>query len=165
MTSAKAITPILGVPSAADFVLLALRCRTDERREWCADTGRTYFDPDLCARSLIRNDGPAWLLMSPEGEPWIAAGLEPVRPGVYRAWAVGTHEGWDAGWRSITKQGRRMLREALQQGARRIEIVSLADREETHRWYETVGFRLEGRLRRHFTDGSDAVIHAITRED
>lgn len=160
----SAVTPILGIPNVLDFALLAMRCREDEKRQWCADTGRDQFDPDLCARSLARTDGPAWLLMSPGNEPWIAAGLEPVRPGVMRAWAIGTPEGWEKGWRSITKQGRRMLCEALGQGVRRIELVCLAEREAAHRWYARLGFRVEGRLSRFFADGSDGMMFAMTRE-
>lgn len=156
----------LGPAMLSDLAYLCRVCREDEKAQWRADTGRAVYDPDAAARTLARMDGPSWALVGADGLPMIAAGLHALRPGVMQGWAVGTQAAWDAHWHALTRLGRALLADALSQGIHRIEVVSLASRTHTHVWYQRgLGLAKEATMRRYFTDGSDAVLHARVSED
>lgn len=158
--------PVLrvGTPLVGDYAHLARRMRPDEIAQWLALTGLAEYDPDLCARGFLSIPGPAWVLVGADNKPILLGGFEPMRAGVYRAWLLGTPEGWDAHWHAMTRICRRLCDGLFADGAHRIEVVALASRTEAHGWYEA-GLRMtrEGHHPGYFADGQAAVTYAITR--
>lgn len=155
----------LGAPTVMDLAWLAVNMRDDEKAQWVAMTGADY-DADLAARGFAAIAGPAWCLYDDATRmPLAVAGLEPQRPGVYRAWMAATPGAWVTHWRTITKVCRRTFDAMLRDGsARRIETVALASRRAAHAWYDRgLGQRYEGTLDYFYADGQPAVIYARTR--
>lgn len=157
----------IGPAALSDIEFIAHRMRADERIQWLANTGRTEYDPWLCARTLAFQDGPQFTVLDPEGRPIGVGGFVPQRPRVFQTWAACAVGSWGLYWRDITAHCRHQIDQLLASGdAQRVETVALASRPMAHRWYaKGLRQRYEGTLRHYFTDGSDAVVYARTSED
>lgn len=157
----------IGPATMSDVEFVTLNMRADEKRQWLALTGRTEYDPWLCARTLVGIPGPQYALLDPDGRVFAVGGFAPQRPGVYQTWAAAIEGSWDRYWPDITAHCRAQMRAMFDTGlAQRIETVALADRVAAARWYRKgLRQRFEGTMRRFFADGSDAVLYACTPED
>lgn len=155
----------LTVATAADVAILAPYMRPDEQAQMVALHGWAGFDPDAAARSIIAGMGSdCWALIGADRLPIAVGGFLPVRIGVLECWAIGTLEGWDRHWRSITKHCKREIRAALSTSAHRVQTVALASREAAHAWYrDGLGLQEEGRHAGFFANGEDGISFAITR--
>lgn len=156
----------IGVPIIEDFAWLARRMRADEIAQFLALTGLTEYQPDIAARVFACTTGTAFVLVDRQNLPVCAGGFEPIRPGVYQTWMVGTAEGWAQHWRAITKHSRRAMDDLFARDARRIQTYALASRKDAHEWYAR-GLKqtFEGLHRQFFADGQDAVCYARVRGD
>ncbi len=153
----------VGVPLVQDFARIAQDMRPDEIAQFKAFTGVPDYNPDVVARALIASPGPQFVLVDRDNLPVAVGGFEPIAPGVFETWGIGTLTGWGKHWRAITKQSRRQMERVFAAGAHRIQIISLASRVEAHHWYRHgLGMAFEGTLTSYCADGSDAVIHART---
>jgi RimJ/RimL family protein N-acetyltransferase len=138
--------------------------REDERDQYRAWTGAAAYDMRACYQDMLAKGEATWALLDRRGAAFYVGGLSNLRPGVFECWAAGTPEGWAAHWRAITRHTRRVLDATLGNGVHRIEIVSLAERTAAGAWYARLGLVAEGRLRRYFADGRDAIIYAKVKE-
>lgn len=159
MPDGSAIPEIrLGRPIVEDFAYLARRMRPDEIEQFTSMSGFD-FDADVAARAFVMTPGQTFVLVDRGNMPVVAGGFEPLRPGVYSGWMVGTTEGWSRYWRAITRHTRRLHDKVLSEGAHRIEIIAKASRVFAHDWYERgLLMEREGVLRGYCADGSDAVM-------
>lgn len=144
-----------------ELLRVCYKLPTDEREQYEAFTGNEFSPEDLAA-GLYTTQGPRWTVLAGE-EPVLIAGFTLVRPGVWQDWAVTTPEAWQKHWRSVTKTARRVMDEMLQQGAHRLQCVSLASRIHAHRWYRPLGLEQEGVLRGYGVNGEDAIMFSRLR--
>jgi len=153
----------VGVPLVEDFAYIAGRMRPDEQAQFVAFTGADHYQPNVAARSYVMAGGLAYVLVDRGNRPVAVGWFDELRPGVWETTGIGTLDGWAKHWRAITKESRKRMQALFDDGAHRIQIISLATRTDAHRWYERgLGMKNEGTLRGYCADGSDAVIHAIT---
>lgn len=154
----------LAVPLVEDYAYIAKRMRPDEIEQFLAMSGLSTYVPDTAARAWSASTGPTFALIDRDNRPVAVAGFEPIRAGVYEAWAAASMEGWARYWRAFTKTCRREMDRLFANGAHRIQICALASRTQAHGWYEK-GLRMqrEGVHARFCADGSDAVMYARTR--
>jgi hypothetical protein len=150
----------LAAPLLEDFVHLARRMRADEIAQFIAIAGLTEYHADTAARAFANIRGPAYVLVDAAGYPVLAGGFEPLRPGVFEGWHVGTDAGWAEHGRSFVRVCRRLLTQILAGDAHRVQTVALASRTHAHRYYAALGMRCEGVLAKHFTDGQDGHLFA-----
>lgn len=155
----------ISVPLVQDFAYLAARMRPDEIEQYCAFTGADSYSPNAAATSYVMSAGLAYALVGRDGLPVAVGWFEQLRPGVWSTTGIGTMGGWAKHWRAITKESRRRMQALFDNGAHRIQIISLASRTAAHGWYERgLGMQCEGVLRGYAANGADAVIHAKTKE-
>lgn len=153
-------------PTVLDIAYVTSRMRKDEIEQFLAITGDTDYDPDDCARMVIRSMGEInFALLDSDGMAYCVGGYDEVRPKVWQTWMVGTHEGWETNWRTITKASRRTMDYLLESGrANRIQCYSLPTRTMAQEWYKRgLGMVLEGTVKNMFADGQDAVCYIKTR--
>jgi len=161
---ARIMKPRLSSVLVTDTVMLARDMRADEKDQFCAVMGLTEYDADLAARVFIGFTGPSYCLVDGDGTPLVIAGFEQVRPKVWQAWMAGTPNAWRTQWKRITRECKRIGDALLASGdANRLQILALPERTAAHRWYEALGYRLEGRREQFFADGRDAVCYVKTR--
>ncbi|MEN5115844.1 hypothetical protein ABE488_00705 [Luteimonas sp. TWI662] len=154
----------LGHPIVEDFAYLARRMRPDEIEQFLAFGGLHEYDADIAARAFAATPGPSYVFVGADGLPFLAGGFQPLRPGVFDGWLVGTLAGWEAHGFAITRICRRVIDQMLVDGAHRVQIAALASRTAAHDWYERgLGLQREGVLRAYCADGSDAVMFAKVR--
>lgn len=148
-------------PLVEDYAYLARIMRDDEKAQFAAMTGADSYVSDIAARAYAATPGPAWAMLGADGRPFFAGGVEPIRPGVYAAWMIGSPEGWELHWHAITRFCRRVLRQAMEQGAHRIEVTTLASRTPARAWYrDFLGMHYEGTHHKATADGQDVVVYA-----
>ncbi len=152
-------------PTVMDLGWLAMHMRADEIAQYLALTDADRYDPDTAARGFAAIPGISFALMAPDGMPVCAGGFEPVRPGIWQTWMVGTDDGWARWWRGITKHTRRVMDAVLAQpGTRRIQTNALASRTGAHEWYRRgLGMRYEGLWHAFGKGGEDVMCFARTR--
>lgn len=131
------------------LVVLADILRHEEQRQFRAVLGGTAYSPDTAAHALVN----AWATSSPyaltvlraDGTPAAAGGFEPVGPGIWQSWMVGTEQGWAEQWRAMTKASRWLIDQLFEAGARRLQVNALADRLAAIEWFErSLGMQDEG---------------------
>jgi len=155
----------IGVPLVEDFARIARNLRPDEIEQFVAFTGAPGYKPDVLARTLLATPGTSYVLVDRTNLPIAIGGFEPLRPGVWQTWGIGTLDGWAKHWRAITKQSRRQMDYLFANGAHRIEIIALVSRHDAHRWYEEgLLMQCEGTLKGYCANGADAVMYARTME-
>lgn len=129
------------------LVYLSGQMRMDERAQFAAVTGG--YSEDAAARFLIatsERSGPfAVTVLRGDNLPAAAGGFEPVAPGVWQAWMVGTEEGWAEQWRALTKATRWLMDELFMAGAHRLQTCAITSREKAMHWFEkSLGMQPEG---------------------
>jgi hypothetical protein len=116
---------------------LCARARDDERHQFAVLSDHEVYDPELAwaefAALTLR--GPHFTALDDDNMPAAAGGYHLVRDGVWQSWMVGTDEGWDRHWRSITKGCRWLMDGLFDGGARRLQTSALASRGEAIHWY------------------------------
>lgn len=154
---------VLAKPTLHDLVYLCERARPDEAAQYEALTGLPW-SPDVVAGDYLSRRGPQFVLLDWNNAPLVAAGLEFVIPGCWRAWMVGTSQAWDAHWRAITLNTNRVFRQVLRT-ERRIEIIALQSRAQACEWYERgLTMRREGTHPQFGVNGETAVTYARVRQ-
>lgn len=144
-------------PTILDLTKLAYTLRGDEKRQWEAVTGLAY-DPELAAANFVATPGVKFCLLDDDGNPVAAGGYTDMGHGVWKSWMVGTQEGWDNHWRTITKNVRKVMDAMFAGGARRLETEAAADRKAAHVWYvRSLKMKMEGVHVAKYADGSDMV--------
>lgn len=145
---------------------IAERMRPDEIKHWLAVSGAPSYDPEVAAAGFIMTPGLKFSVLHVDGHPAITGGFHEVSKGVWNGWMVGTPEGWDECWRSITKTARWLIDELFKGGARRVSISTIAERTEACAWYVAgLGFRYEGMHRQAGAHGEDIVFYSRIAED
>lgn len=147
-----------------DLLYLCSRSRPDEVEQYEALVGP--WNVDVAANEFWMNRGPKWLMLG-DKEPMFAGGWMPVIPGVYQSWMVGTVDGWETSWRSITKVVKRLMRVMLVNGqARRLQTSALEERKAARWWYEKgLGMKYEGTMYGFGLGGENMVNYGILKED
>jgi hypothetical protein len=148
------------------FQYLAEHMREDEKQHWLAMSGANSYNSDVAAAGFMLTNGMRMTLLGVDGMPVIAGGFVPSRGNSWDGWMVGSIEGWDKEWRSITKAVRWLMGEMFRAGATRLSITTLASRHEALDWYEkALGMECEGTLRCAGSHGEDLVIYSRIKGD
>lgn len=151
-------------PLLADYIYCAHYLPEDQRRQWVALWDGKPYDSERLAIMLASRPGPKWALVEQDGKPVCIGGYDMIREGVWQDFLIGSVEGWQNHWRSITKHCRRVMDVMLKTEAWRLQTVSLADRTRAHQWYRTLGLEYEGTLRAYGANGEDCFMFSrITR--
>lgn len=153
----------LTAPLLQDYAYIAARMRDDERAQFLAFSGLPEYDPDACALACANLSGPAWLVLR-DDEPVLVGGFDPIRPGVYEGWQMGTDAGWQQHGLEITRMTRRINDDMLAgDGVHRLQLCAMTGREQTFDWYQRgLGYAREATLVGFCADGQDAVMFART---
>lgn len=148
------------------LIYLAERLRPDEQDGWKAFTGMATYDPDVAIKAMLATPGLAFAVLNEDGTPAVAGGFTNVRGHAWDGWMVGTMDGWEQRWRSITRAVRWLMGEMIASGATRMSVTTLASRTEARQWYErSLGMRCEGILRCAGANGEDLAIYARVSGD
>lgn len=158
------------VQATADHVYyLCRRMRPDEvdqlRAFYAVDREDGTFDADAVAAMLMVKQGPRYTVLQADGLPAVSFGMDLVHDGVWQPWMVGTMEGWESNWRSITKACR-WVRDALFDNPdnRRLQMSALVSRTGACRWYERgLGMSHEGVMRGFGRNGEDIALYSVLR--
>lgn len=160
------MAPMLRVdtPTALDLAFLAQRMRGDEFRQFTGLTGIDRDVGDAAGRAAIGCRGPVWCIYDGPA-PIMAGGFDPIRPGVFEVWGIGTPAGWHDHGAMISRTAARFCRRMLDTGrAHRLQIQALADRPQAHEWYRrALRMQHEATLSRAAADGGDLLIFARVR--
>ncbi|WOB24746.1 MULTISPECIES: hypothetical protein [Xanthomonas] len=145
---------------AAHLVYLAGHMRLTEQEQFLAVTGTGHYNPEVGAHWLIniaaRSGGFAFTALQDDNTPAAAGGFEPVSPGVWQSWMVGTEDGWAQQWRSLTKAARWTMERVFESGAHRVQTTALVRRREALVWFQrSLGMRPEGVWRAFGANGED----------
>ena len=150
-----------------DVYHISLNMREDEIEQYLAITGLDNYDPDVCTRTVLGMMGEIrFCLFDDDGQAYCIGGYLEISPKVFQTWMMGTNEGWEKHWRSITKFSRRTM-DALLESDRcnRIQCTSLSTREFTHNWYKRgLGMKYESLIQKYYADGRDAVCYVRIKE-
>lgn len=138
---------------------LTHRMRPDEIEQYVALSGAEEFDPDVAALGWCNTPGAKFTLVDSQGVPIIAGGYIPHPiEGVFDSWMVGTMDGWEKHWREITKASRWLADSLLEAGARRLQTMCLASREQTMEWYiRSLRMEPDGLVKKLGRGGEDAM--------
>ena len=139
---------------AIHVLILAERMREDEREQYEA-LAFEPFSVDGASKSFISKGGPAFCLVDPDGNPLCAGGFEPLVPGVWQSWMLGSYEGWE-NWRAITKASRWVMGNLFAGGARRLQGSCIPTRSAAIEWFKRgLGMDHEGTYRAFGFHGED----------
>jgi hypothetical protein len=145
------------------FMHLAEHLRPDEQANWLAITGMDTYQPDVAVKAMLATPGMAFAIVDAQGIPVVGGGFTNLRGNAWSCWMVGTPEGWESHWRSITRGVRWVMAEMFAAGATRLEVMTLATREAAMTWYErALGMECEGILRAAGAHGEDLAMYART---
>lgn len=148
----------------AHLQYLCERMRPDEIEQYIALTQHDTFNPDLVALTFMNMPGLKFTLIDDDCLPVCAGGYHEVLPGIWQSWMVGTMDGWEKHWRSITKGSRWLMDGLFQMGARRLQTTALASRAHALQWYErSLGMQREGVMRGYGRNGEDVVMYGRVR--
>jgi hypothetical protein len=140
---------------------IAERMRPDEIQHWLALSGAAKYDPEVAAAGFIATPGIKFSVLHNDGNPAITGGFHENSKGVWEGWMVGTPDGWERCWRSITKGSRWLVDELFVSGARRVFIATIAERESACAWYvDALGFQFEGMHRAGGAHGENIVFYS-----
>lgn len=105
----------------------------------------------------------SWTIADAEHMPVAVAGFDLLRQGVYRTWFLGVEDVFAGYGRELTAICARSIRNVLTDSARRVETVSLSNRTDTHRWYESIGLTRESESPCYGVNGESAVTYVRIR--
>lgn len=154
-------------PLLLDFIKVCINMPQDEREQLEAFTGEKY-DIDGAAIGNFTAPGPKWVIKA-DDEAIMVGGFVPMRPGVYRDFALTTPEAWKH-WFPVTRIVRRVMNAmlAIDGPAHRLECITpavrLAYRPEVEKWYSALKYKREAPLSKYCADGSDAVLFSRVRQ-
>ena len=140
---------------------VASRCIQGECDQIEAFTGRPY-QIDEVLQAVLNFNGPKWSIHY-QDKAVAVAGLLQHSKTRFESWFLSTPECWTPGI-GVTEIVKRVVAQTLENGARRIETVCLADRTTARRWYEMIGLRFETTLEQYGVNGAKAVQYVATRE-
>ena len=106
-------------PTLIDLLQLASQARPDEIAQYEALVGRKW-DIDDVANGHFNRPGIRYTLLDANDAPVVAGGYDPVGPGIWQSWMLGTMDTWGKHWRSITKASRFVADQLFEDGARRL---------------------------------------------
>jgi len=150
-------------PSMMDLLRLCYDARQDEIEQYESLIGP--WDYEEAAIAFHHRVGLKFGLMNNEGEVVCAGGWDPVIPGVYQSWMVGTDENWKRYWRSITKHSRIVMDALMKDGARRLQTGALASRTRACDWYvRGLKMQYEGTCKNFGFKGEDMVTFVRLQE-
>ena len=149
-----------------DILFVAQNMRPDEIEQLIAIRDVEGYDPDETAVWFMNKLGPKFTLLDKNGLPICVGGYEPVLPGVWQSWMLGTMEAWETDWRSITKACRWLAEELFLAGARRLQCNALASRTAACEWYvRSLKMTPEGVWRKFGLQGQDIACFSRLAED
>lgn len=144
-------------------VYLTDKMREDEREQFCALAYQDKYDADFAARMFIAKNGPNFCLVDNQGLALCAGGFEPIAPGIFQSWMLGSYEGWK-NWRAITKGSRWLMGVLLSTGASRLQGSCLSSRTEALEWFRRgLGMDYEGTSKGFGFHGEDMMNFAVVR--
>jgi len=155
----------------AHVLVLAQRMRADEQRQFCVVAGLDTFDADVAAhvwmQTLQASQGYALTALMQDDMPAAAGGFQPVGPGIWQAWMLGSEDGWQQCWRSLTKGARWLMQALWERGdIHRLQTSALTSRAHATVWFErSLGFRYEGTQRHFGRHGEDMALYSKVRGD
>lgn len=155
----------LAKPSLVDILRMTHNAREEEIEQHEALYGP--WNAEAVAADLFTKVGHKFVLLTDAGEPVVVGGWDPLIDGVWQSWMVGTAEGWEQHWRSITKFSHKVMRTMFQScGARRLQTNGLAKRVLACKWYaEGLGMTHEGTMRGFGLNGEDLAFYSRVKED
>jgi hypothetical protein len=125
------------VPCTVDHLrYIAGRARPDEKAQIEHFTAEKY-QPDAVAKMLesYLKQGPCYTLVGPDSLPVMAGGYVCLGDQIWQSWMIGTTQGWEKNWLSITRAARWMIEAMFQIGAKRLETYVMPGREKAVEWY------------------------------
>lgn len=151
-------------PTLVDFIRVCAKLPQEERRQLEQFTGHPY-EVDGAAIGNFSVPGPKWVIKDDE-EPLVVGGFAPERPGVWRDFMLTTPEAWATHWFPVTRVCRRAMDAMFASGqAHRLECVAPESRKRVFRWYKTLGYTREGRMRGYCANGADAILFSRVKPD
>lgn len=154
----------ISTPILEDYAHVARNMRPDEIEQFLAYSGIEEYRPDTAARALAMLPGPSYTLLDRSGYPFLVGGFEPIHPGVFHGWMMGTMDGWEGHGKTITRVCRRFIDQMLRTDAHRVQLAALTTRTQAHDWYERgLGMEREGILRSYTASGADVAMFAKVR--
>lgn len=153
------------VPATNEQILYLVRhMRADEIAQFEAFFGK--WDIQQAGRFFITKPEPRFALVGKDNLPVVAGGYEEVQPDIWQSWMLGTTEGWQSQWRTITKASRWYMGELIRAGARRLQTNVLSTRMDTCEWYARgLGLKLEGVHRGLGRGGQSVSDYALVAEE
>lgn len=151
-------------------IYLCERMREDEIEQLKAFThledADGNYDPNAAARMFLAKSGPQFTVMGRDGFPAVCGGYDMAADGVWQSWMVGSMDGWEANWRTITKSSRWLMWSLFRTGARRLQTSAIASRCQAHEWYvRGLGMTHEGVQRKAGLNGEDVHHFGILAEE
>lgn len=119
----------------AHLAYLAERMREDEIEQFLAFTGYESYTPEAIIQEIDAMEGPKFTVLQADGYPAAAGGYFYVGEGVWQSWMLGTMEGWEKNWRSLTRATRWLMDALLSCGAKQLQTFVIASRTHTMEWY------------------------------
>ncbi len=155
----------LAQPTMIDFLRICREARPDEIEQYEALVG-VEWDTEIVVNDLFNRVGVKFAIMN-ENIAIAVLGWEPIIPGVWQAWMVGTMDNWDKYWRSLTKLCRETVRIMFaSEETRRLQIGVLASRKKTCEWYiRGMKFHYESTMKNFGLGGEDMAIYVKFREE
>lgn len=157
----RVLPPSNAIPcQPAHLVYISSRMREDEKAQFLAVTGYPEFSADAALEWMLdaarRSEGFAFTVLCDDNLPAAAGGFHPVGAGVWQSWMVGTPEGWEQQWRSLTKISRFLMWRLFDLGAHRLQTSAITSRVKAIEWFErSLGFKPEGVFRHFGLRGED----------
>lgn len=152
-------------PNLMDLMILCNKPRRDDVEQYIELTGEEW-DVDKVATDLYTRTGFKFVLLDNNAAPIVGMGMDPVIPGVWQTWMVGSYEAWAKHWKAITKDCRKIINTLIQEeGVRRIQTMALASRVDTCKWYEkALRMELESVAKGFGITGQDVACYVRLRE-
>jgi hypothetical protein len=156
----------LATPTLVDLLQICVNARDDEKQQYEAIVGEWHID-DVVHGFWVKPGVKFSLIDSKTDECVCIGGWEPVIPGVYQSWMVGTDPHWCGYWRSITKWSRKVMGKMFSElDARRLQTNALASRTQAIEWYlRGLKLKPEGIWRDFGLNGEDVAAFSRTAED
>lgn len=154
-------------PSIQDFLDVAYNMREDEVEQYLSIVGKDKYVPEEFVKTMLQYMSEiTFVLYDNDGVACCIGGLVETRQKVWQTWMMGTQEGWDNHWRSITKLSRRVIDDLLNSNmGHRVHCYSLHSRHKTHEWYRRgLGMDFESINHKFFADGQNAACHVKIKE-